>query len=83
MGQRILKKIGHGASAQLGFRDLEQLLGGSIDQRDPSIEPGGDHAAAHGLHDIFVQRLQIFERAAASFSCTSTWRSLLISRPAR
>src|SRR5208337_3934564 len=60
----ILKEAGHGASAQLGFGDLEQLLGGSIDQRDASVEPGGDDAAAHGLHDVFVERLEIFERAA-------------------
>gem|GEM_PF-5710448 len=65
--QRILKEIGHGAAAQLGFGNLEQLLGGAIDQRDASVEPGGDDAAAHGLHDVFVERLQIFERATGIF----------------
>jgi hypothetical protein len=43
------------------------LLGGAVDQRDAPVEPGRDDAAAHGLHDIFVQRLQIFERAARVF----------------
>ena len=40
------------------------MLGRAIDQRYPSVEPGGDDPAAHRLHDVFVQRLQIFERAA-------------------
>ena len=64
MGQRILKKVGHGAAAQFSFGDLEQLLSRSIDQRDASVEPGSDDTAAHGLHDIFVERLQILERSA-------------------
>src|ERR1039458_2680957 len=67
MGQGILKEAGYGASAQLGFGDSEQLLGGSIDQRDAPVEPGGDDPAAHGLHDIFVERLQVFEGAAGVF----------------
>src|SRR5208282_293747 len=62
--QRIPKQVGHGAASQLGFGDLEQLLGGSVDQGDASVEPGRDDPAAHRLDDIFVQRLQIFERAA-------------------
>ena len=67
MGQGILKEAGHRATAQLGFGDPEQLLGGSIDQGDSSVEPGGDDTAAHGLHDIFVERLQIFQGAAGVF----------------
>src|SRR5208283_1276754 len=64
VGQRVLKNLGHGASAQLGFGDSEQLLGGAIDQRDAPVNPGGDDTSAHGLHDIFVEGLQILERPA-------------------
>ena len=67
MGQRILKEIGDGAPAQLGFGNFKQLLGGAINESDASIEAGGDDAAAHRLHDILVQRLQVFERAARVF----------------
>src|SRR5208283_4192001 len=67
LGQRILKEMAHGASAQLRFRDLEQLLGGSIHQSDAAVKGGSDDASAHGLHDIFVERLQVFEGAACIF----------------
>ena len=36
-------------------------------RRDASVEAGGDDTAAHGLHDIFVERLQVFEGAAGVF----------------
>ena len=67
VGQGILEKVTHRAAAQFGFGDFDQLLRRSIDQRDASVEAGGDNTSAHGLHDIFVKRLQIFERTAGVF----------------
>src|SRR5580704_6328995 len=51
-------------SQQFRGRQFQQPGGRSIDQRDATIEAGGDQSAADRMNDVFVQRLQAFERAA-------------------
>ena len=63
-GQRVEKELAHRLSHEFAFRALEQFLRGGIRQRDVAVEPGGDQAAADGLNNIFVQRLQVFQRPA-------------------
>ena len=63
-GQGVEKELVDGLSQKIALRALQQLLRGGVDQGDVSIEPGGDQSAADGLNDVFVQRLQVLQRAA-------------------
>ena len=51
----------------VALRTFKQLLRGGVRQSDVAVEPGGDQAAADGLNNIFVQRLQVFQRPASVF----------------
>src|SRR5450631_218200 len=43
---------------------LQEPLGCGVDQRDAPVEAGGDQPAADGVNNVFVQRLQAFQRPA-------------------
>ena len=62
--QRIEKELVDRLTQQVLFRALQQFLRGGVDQSDVSVEAGGDQSASDGLNDVFVQGLQIFQRAA-------------------
>ena len=77
-GQRVEKELADRLTQKFVLRTFKQLLRRGIRQRDVTVEPGGDQPAADGLNDIFVQRLQIFQRPAA---CASALRPPAATSP--
>ncbi len=68
---------GHRCAEQFSRRALKKPLGGSIDQRDPPVKPGGDQAAADRVNDVFMQGLQAFQCAARVFELNADLPQLM------
>ncbi len=43
------------------------FLAGAVQQQDAAVEIGGEQSAAHGMDDVFVERLQVLQFAALHF----------------
>ena len=62
---------------------MQQPLPRCVQQRNASIQAGGDEAAVHGVDDVFVTACKLLEGAAVVLQFTSTWRSLWLRLLAR